>query len=414
MFYLADKNKDTTIFLIVRYRGQRFKFPTGEKVVLNGWNASKHRCKEGRNYPDGSDTNTRLDIWESHVKTVLNDFKNQFKIPTQDEFRAVLKEKAFPIVKKEPLFTDFANRFKAESAKALGTKKAYQTAINWIELYEAENGRLSFNDINADFYNRFHKFVFKNGANSPNFFGTLIKQIKVFMNEAKKEGLHESNLAESFKRVDLDVDNIYLTVDELIKVHRLNITEDFVKSQFEKVKIQHVRLMVKALNLSRARFLIGAFTALRVSDFSRIEELNIKDNFIRIRTEKTGAPVVIPIHWIVKEILETFDLSQKISDQKLNKQIKLVCKYAGIKEPVSLSKFEKGKRIDVVKSKYEWVTTHTARRSGATNMFKAGIPSISIMKITGHRTEKSFLKYIKVTQEENAELLSKHPFFNKT
>jgi hypothetical protein len=44
-------------------------------------------------------------------------------------------------------------------------------------------------------------------------------------------------------------------------------------------------------------------------------------------------------------------------------------------------------------------------------MYKAGIPSISIMRITGHTTEKAFMKYIKITAEENAELMAKNKFF---
>ena len=55
--------------------------------------------------------------------------------------------------------------------------------------------------------------------------------------------------------------------------------------------------------------------------------------------------------------------------------------------------------------------THVARRSFATNAYLAGIPAISIMKFTGHKTESSFLKYIKVNQERNAELLMNHEFF---
>jgi hypothetical protein len=35
-------------------------------------------------------------------------------------------------------------------------------------------------------------------------------------------------------------------------------------------------------------------------------------------------------------------------------------------------------------------------------MYLMGVPSISIMAITGHRTEKAFLKYIKVTPKEHA------------
>ena len=84
---------------------------------------------------------------------------------------------------------------------------------------------------------------------------------------------------------------------------------------------------------------------------------------------------------------------------------------AGITEMVTTHREQGGVRMSFVKPKYELVTTHTARRSAATNMYKAGIPAISIMKITGHRTQVSFMKYIRITEEENAELLRTHPFF---
>jgi integrase len=426
MFFLKDKNKEnTTINAIVRHKGKRFKISTGEKVSKEYWNAAKSRCKEGRQYPDGASINLRLDIWENHIKTVLNNFAMKFQVPSDEEFKEAFKQTT-TVEKTDEVtndfttinFVDFAKKYREISNKSFGTKKVYQTSINWFESYEKHLGRkLQFSDINNHFYKDFYSFVFKSGkVNSPNFFGTLIKNIKVFMNVAKEEGIHEINShnSSSFKKIDLDVDNVYLTIDELVKIHRLEINEAFVKSHFDEIKINNVRQKVKALELVRGRFLIGAFTALRVSDFTRIEDLNIKDNLIRIRTEKNDHPVVIPVHWVVREILDSgFNLSERISDQKINKQIKVLCRYAGFTDLVVLTKFDSGKRIDIVKPKCEWVTTHTARRSGATNMFKAGIPSISIMKITGHHTEKAFLKYIKVTQEENALILAEHPFFRK-
>jgi hypothetical protein len=57
------------------------------------------------------------------------------------------------------------------------------------------------------------------------------------------------------------------------------------------------------------------------------------------------------------------------------------------------------------------IKTNTARRSGATNMCLAGIPSLDIMKITGHKTEREFFKYIRITKEETAEMLSNHEYF---
>lgn len=61
--------------------------------------------------------------------------------------------------------------------------------------------------------------------------------------------------------------------------------------------------------------------------------------------------------------------------------------------------------------KYELIKTHTARRTGCTNMYLAGIPVIDIMKISGHKTEKEFMKYIKVSKLETAQNLSRHPCF---
>ena len=160
-------------------------------------------------------------------------------------------------------------------------------------------------------------------------------------------------------------------------------------------------------------FLIGAFTGLRVSDFRRLEDVNFNSGYLKVTTRKTGAPVVIPIHPIVKEILENdFNFSRHIPDQKINKHIKKICRLAKITEKIQTTTIHANRPIKTITEKCDLVTTHTARRSAATNMFKAGIPSISIMKITGHTTEKSFMKYIKITEEENAELLKKHAFFN--
>ena len=70
-----------------------------------------------------------------------------------------------------------------------------------------------------------------------------------------------------------------------------------------------------------------------------------------------------------------------------------------------------GIKQNVSFKKHELITVHTARRSFATNAYLMNIPPISIMKITGHKTERAFLKYIKISQEDNANKLINHPFF---
>ena len=95
-----------------------------------------------------------------------------------------------------------------------------------------------------------------------------------------------------------------------------------------------------------------------------------------------------------------------------NKDIKNIARRAGITSPVRVTELKDGMKVDLSVEKCTRISTHTARRSGATNMYKAGIPSISIMKITGHTTEVNFLKYICIDREENAEVLYNNQFFN--
>ena len=135
----------------------------------------------------------------------------------------------------------------------------------------------------------------------------------------------------------------------------------------------------------------------------------------KFRTQKTDEVVYIPLHYRVQEIIDKYDNSipRAISNQKTNKYLKEIGKLAGIDTEIAQQERKGNLQYDSKVKKYDLITTHTARRSGATNMFKAGIPAINIMKITGHKTERAFMQYIRITQEENAKMLLDHNYFKK-
>ncbi|MPN21796.1 hypothetical protein SDC9_169177 [bioreactor metagenome] len=172
------------------------------------------------------------------------------------------------------------------------------------------------------------------------------------------------------------------------------------------------------LDKVRDLFIIGCYTGLRFSDLNQISPDNFINNNtqIKVKTEKTGEFVVIPLHKTVKEIVQKYDNSipDVISNQKMNEYLKEVAKLAELNDRITISSTKGGTKQTEVFEKWELVTVHTARRSFATNMYLLDIPTISIMKITGHRTEKAFLLYIKISQEENANKLLNHPFFKQS
>lgn len=122
---------------------------------------------------------------------------------------------------------------------------------------------------------------------------------------------------------------------------------------------------------------------------------------------------MIPLKAQVKEILTKYKgvPPEANSNQKMNEYLKELGELAEIDEEILITQTKGGKRVTETFKKWELITTHTARRSFASNAYLMGVPTISIMKITGHRTEKSFLKYIKISQEDNANKLVNHPFF---
>lgn len=161
----------------------------------------------------------------------------------------------------------------------------------------------------------------------------------------------------------------------------------------------------------RDEFIIMAWTGCRYSDLGKLTKGNIIDltngKAFSIRQQKTGADVVIPIMPEIEGILAKYDyqLRKPIANQVFNRFLKDMAKEAGLIDIVKIKRTVGGKEIIHELEKWECVSAHTARRSFATNMYKRKFPTLAIMQLTGHTTETSFLKYIKVSKEENAELM---------
>ncbi|MCB0745912.1 MAG: integrase catalytic domain-containing protein, partial [Ignavibacteriae bacterium] len=169
----------------------------------------------------------------------------------------------------------------------------------------------------------------------------------------------------------------------------------------------------KQLDRIRDLFIVGCYTGLRFSDFSQLRPEHIMGNTIRIKTQKTDHWVTIPLFNPVKDIIEKYKdtphvLPKSVTNQTMNRRLKDLGELAGMDQDMLKIRNSGKKRIEDVQPKFQFISTHTARRSFATNMFKRGIPSRVIMQITGHKTEKAFSTYIKISQEENAALMLKY------
>jgi len=216
--------------------------------------------------------------------------------------------------------------------------------------------------------------------------------IRQFMREAKRLGYHTSSTFEEMKLGTEPVMKIALNFDELDRISALDLSN--------------------RLHLERARdlFIVGAFTGLRFSDFSRIRPEHVVaeggKKYLDMTTIKTGTPVVIPLFHQAEAVLQKYQFEMpKTPASKLNIYIKTIGQLAGIDEQVVDVRTLGGQRVETIYPKYEKLSSHTCRRSFATNFYLLGVPAAMLMKITGHSTERQFMTYINVTGKENAKML---------
>ena len=273
---------------------------------------------------------------------------------------------------------------------------------------------IDFGDIDMKFYYEYTAYL-KSKNYSVNSIGKCIKELKTMLRSAESEGynVNPRYKDKKFKGVRIDVDSIYLTKDDLNKIMKADISMYGVGHQ-----------------QARDIFMVGVWTAQRVSDYNYISKENIKRHSItkiindksvckefmtvEIHQRKTGCKVSIPISSELNEILKRYDYElPHLEEQVINRYMKDICKLAGLNELIEIQSTKGGILKKEFKHKWELVHTHTARRTGATLMYLAGMDYYDIMRITGHTSPTMLKKYIKVDSLEVADKITdKYTYFD--
>lgn len=384
---------------------------TGEKILPSHWDFEAKRAIVKYNKLEYPAINDWLDKMEMAAKDYIRNCKFQGYIPLATELKSHLEQKfnlnPKPIAvapKVVPVtLLNFINKYIINEVnnKSEGTIFVYKTCrkhlVEFITLLGKKD--VDFNEIDEDFYNGFIRHL--NSLNfAKNTVGKQIKVLKTFLNAATDRGINQNFFFKSklFKKPLEDVDKIYLNEQEIQNIYALDLSGE------------------GSIEVVRDLFVIACYTGFRFSDFSTLTKEHISDNYITKTTLKTRAKVIIPIHPIVREILKKYgnDIPRSYTNAYVNGLLKDIAERAKIDTDVEIVKTIAGKTVRNTYKKWELVSTHAGRRSFATNSYLAGLPAISIMKLTSHKSEAVFLKYICVSELENAEHIQGHEFFNPT
>ena len=307
-------------------------------------------------------------------------------VKIMDFFRISNKPKTCPLI-------DYIYKYARTMKYSDSYKSRYRLLAKRLDIFQEEYRYSLFSDsLTMSVCDEFVYFLKKLNLRH-NTIRSIFAQLKVVTSRLKRDGFLVNSDVYDICLKEEEVDTVYLSSSEIDRLLSLKLN--------------------KENKIIRDVFVIGCYTGLRYSDLSRLDKDNFIGDVLRMRTRKTGWFVEIPLHPIVKRILEgyNYSLPRQTSPQNFNARIKNICKRAEINVPVVVE-YTKGFKVHRRKFlKYELISSHTARRSLATNMYLAGVSTFRIMLITGHRTESSFFRYIRISRSQNAKELSMHAFF---
>ncbi|MBZ9788197.1 site-specific integrase [Psychroflexus sp. CAK57W] len=414
--YIVKGNKNPSHFYVRFYHSKDFDLTTKTNLLINPnhWSNKQQRFKSlAEDIPDKAEITAYTEKLKAFIISEYN------KAYTQGEVMSSqwLKNKVNSFNNRpsdgadyETYFIPFVDKWIEESKVRVNmatgktisprTIRKYNTTVERLKEFQVEQDtKLKHSDIGLDFHRKFVSYlVSQKYGNST--IEKYISQIKTFCREAEANGYKTNPEYKSRKftfRRSKPLDP-YLTVDEINDISKLEIEDN----RLEKI---------------RDLFIIGLWTGLRISDFKEQDRLQIVGEDILIsQTQKTLAPVKIPIHPQIKTILTKrngilpqFNLTPDALEVLFNKEIKNIAKLAGITQKIIGDKRDKktNRNVRGIFPKHKLVSSHICRRSFVTNHY-GKIPNRAIMTITTHSSEKQLMDYVKISQDEYVEMVRDH------
>ena len=408
----------TSIIIDVSVDGARIKLFTGYKTKVVDWDFKKGFVKT---YP-GKSTNVLISRRLKETELTIYEYLDQYRygkprltfIELEEKLNQLIdnprtsfnKNKKSGVGRGEGTFLNFADYFIKDSEAGVrlsptkkklkpSTLNSFRTTRKRIATFFASKGwDLKIWEVTQEHIDLLSDHLILDLEWSMNTHAKfMMDMLQMFKYAVKLKKLPPAILTElKFDTSREETDAIYITMDQ--------IKEMYAIKKFDLPEQEVVRDM----------FVIGCFTGMRFSDYSVLDPSAIRNNRLSFIQVKTGAKVTIPIHPIVNEILQKYNYV--LPPVPRNNEFNAIIKTVGEKMPslhVPFTKQITYKRelVEIEKMKYEFLMTHTARRSFCSNEYIRGTDPMIIMSISGHKSYKSFMRYIKVSGDQFADKMEK-------
>lgn len=427
-YCLKDPRKEESLLILLcRWNCQQIKLSTRQRVIVATWDKTKQLCITSREkfpsrinraskkvndflakltnqivsfYDEGKNCDCNLMQAKNAIKELID---NLVDIDNAKEEKSKLTPTEFFSYYIEKKRIDHhTGRYISEK-----TKMHQRTVVKRLKKFLKDKKLPDTFDTftSKSFDQKFSDWCYSIKNYKQNTIYATYGVLKPLLNAAKTEGFEFGDSYKTLKGKCNDVDAIYLTEDEIRRIYELDIPYLMAEGEID---------TKSTIEKTRDLFIIACWTGLRRSDINKLEKatFNINSKTIAITPEKTKHPVLIPMHPMVFALYNKYKgvFPHLCDTGKTINHLRECARHAKINDEVRIVENRGGKVSTLIYKKYQLVGMHTGRRSFATNMYKRGFPTIAIMKLTGHTTETNFLKYIKITPEENALMMAEEFF----
>lgn len=302
----------------------------------------------------------------------------------------------------------------------------FRTLRSKVEQYQKEKRvDIGWGGLTKNFYDKFCAWMTESGLKT-NSVTNVAARLRVVVKEAERRKLVmvETDIEEWDGAYVIPDAVVSLSYEKLNQMYHMDFTSEAeyerllssAKTEEDRKFVEtHLKTQKKRKKMQNALnvFLLCCYTGQRFGDHGRITEdatciLSDGREYIHIKQQKTSSNLYIPLDERAKELLKREHHS--LSAKSINKMVKDIGRILGWTELTTFTEEVNGIKYPSQKKFYEYLQSHTARRTFASLAYKRGVCTQAIMAVTGHKSEMTLRRYIRVSEEEKAIMASQELF----
>lgn len=368
---------------------------TGEMILPEHWDGNRVTSKHRKQYDR---INKRLAAIEASILDTWRDNVSASGESLAAMVRGIVKGESSA---EKKTFIEAVKLFIAqyEREKEKTTAGRYKVLLRKLEAF---NPSLTFEQIDQNFYDNFKLWLYgnhnpvysgmdlcfdpdldgykltpsRNPRNPVGLFDDVVFKylvnVQTILTWASKRGYEVNPAYKGWEIIKRNYPIISLTLDEL-------------------QRIESIGNLPQHLQIARDFLSICCRTGQRISDVKRINSLAISSGTWQIHQKKGSRQkqkiVELPLVGFCAPVIDIVNKYggklPEISEQHLNKHIKTLCKRAGITQEIYIERWQGNKKIRIPGPKYEYISTHSGKKTFITILASQGTPLSVISDFTG-------------------------------